>query len=103
MNLLWPSSTNPVLEPGLVPTSKDYMCCCCNPKQLYKGIRIDVFITKVNTIEDQYVCDSYSLPAIVGLRLLYGAKWKNYSTLFRIYYYVTLCLSMLRIYSRVLF
>jgi hypothetical protein len=26
-----PSSTNPVLLPGLViTTSKDYMCCCCN-------------------------------------------------------------------------
>jgi hypothetical protein len=36
-----PSSTNPVLEPGLViTTSKDYMyMLLLQPQQLYKGIR----------------------------------------------------------------
>jgi hypothetical protein len=31
------------------------------PNNCTKEYAIDVFITKVNTIEDQYACDSYSL------------------------------------------
>jgi hypothetical protein len=56
-----------------------------------------MYITKVNTIEDQYACDSYSLPAIVGQGDYYTASGgqmvrdKIISTLFYIYY-VTLCL-----------
>jgi hypothetical protein len=61
MNLLVVSSTNPVLEPGLViTTSKDYMyAAAATPNNCTKEYAIDVFITKVNTIEDQYACDSY--------------------------------------------
>jgi hypothetical protein len=71
-----PSSTNPVLEPGLViTTSKDYMFMpAATPNNCTKEYAIDVFITKVNTIEDQYACDSYSLPAIVGQGDYYTAS-----------------------------
>jgi hypothetical protein len=44
------------------------------PNNCTKEYAIDVFITKVNTIEDQYACDSYSLPAIVGQGDYYTAS-----------------------------
>jgi hypothetical protein len=50
------------------------ICCCCNPNNCTKEYAIDVFITKVNTIEDQYACDSYNLPAIVGQGDYYTAS-----------------------------
>jgi gliding motility-associated-like protein len=64
-----PSLTNPVLEPGLVITTSKRLyvyAAAAAPNNCTKEYAIDVFITKVNTIEDQYACDSYNLLAIVG-------------------------------------
>ncbi|MEZ7503788.1 choice-of-anchor L domain-containing protein [Flavobacterium sp. Arc2] len=64
-----PSSTNPILPPGSVITTskKIYAYAAATaPNNCTKEYAIDIFITKVNLIDDQYACDSYILPAIVG-------------------------------------
>ena len=65
-----PSPTNPVLPPGYVlATSKIiYVYAAATPPNTcISEYSISVLITLVNDIQDQYACNTYTLPAIVGL------------------------------------
>lgn len=72
-----PSSINPALLPGsLITESKTiYVYAAATaPNTCLREYSIDVFVTKVNPIEDQFSCDSYNLPPIIGLGDYYTAS-----------------------------
>ena len=65
-----PSPTNPVLPPGYILTSSKTIyvyAAATAPNTCIAEYSILVLITLVNDISDQYACNTYSLPAIVGL------------------------------------
>jgi gliding motility-associated-like protein len=65
-----PSPTNPVLAAGHVLTSSKTIyvyAAAAAPNTCISEYRISVLITLVNKIPDQYACNSYTLPAIIGL------------------------------------
>jgi gliding motility-associated-like protein len=71
-----PSPTNPILPAGnIITTSKTiYVFAAAQaPNTCTREYSIDIFITTVNPIADQYNCDSYDLPPIVGLGDYYTA------------------------------
>lgn len=64
-----PSPTNPILTPGYVITKskKIYVYAAAPaPNNCISEYAIDVHMTRVNPIENQFACDSYNLPSIVG-------------------------------------
>ena len=65
-----PSATNPVLPPGYILTSSKTIyvyAAAPAPNTCVSEYSISVSITFVNDIPDQYACNTYTLPAIVGL------------------------------------
>lgn len=65
-----PSPTNPILPPGyVISTSKTIYvyALAAVPNTCFSEYSISVLVTMVNPIQDQYGCNSYTLPAIVGL------------------------------------
>jgi gliding motility-associated-like protein len=65
-----PSPTNPVLPPGYILTSSKTIyiyAAAAAPNTCISEYSISVLITLVNDIQDQYACNTYSLPSIVGL------------------------------------
>jgi gliding motility-associated-like protein len=72
-----PSATNPILAAGTVITESKQIyvyAAAAAPNTCIREYSIDVFITKVNPIEDQYSCDTYNLLPIVGLGDYYTAS-----------------------------
>jgi gliding motility-associated-like protein len=71
-----PSPTNPVLPPGTVLTTSKTIyvyAAAIAPNTCVSEYSIDVLVTFVNDIEDQYACNSYNLPTIVGMGSYYTA------------------------------
>jgi gliding motility-associated-like protein len=71
-----PSPTNPVLPPGTVLTTSKTIyvyAAAAAPNTCVSEYSIDVIVTFVNDIDDQYACNSYNLPAIVGMGSYYTA------------------------------
>ena len=71
-----PSPTNPILPPGTVLTSSKTIyvyAAATAPNTCVSEYSIDVLVTFVNDIEDQYACNSYNLPAIAGMGSYYTA------------------------------
>ncbi|MBP2282957.1 gliding motility-associated-like protein [Flavobacterium sp. CG_23.5] len=65
-----PSPTNPILPPGtIISNSKTIYvyALAAAPNTCFSEYSISVLVTLVNPIPDQYACNSYSLPTIVGL------------------------------------
>jgi gliding motility-associated-like protein len=65
-----PSATNPVLPPGYILTSSKIIyvyAAAPAPNTCVSEYSISVLITLVNDIQDQYACNTYTLPAIIGL------------------------------------
>lgn len=65
-----PSATNPILPAGslITESKKIYVyAAAAAPNTCVREYSIDIYVTKVNPIEDQYNCDSYNLAPIVGL------------------------------------
>jgi gliding motility-associated-like protein len=78
-----PSPTNPVLPAGFEITESKYIyvyAAAEAPNTCVSEYGIDIFITKVNPIEDQYSCDSYNLPPIIGLGDYYTASGGPYGS-----------------------
>jgi gliding motility-associated-like protein len=64
-----PSPTNPVLPAGYAITSSKTIfvyAAAVAPNTCISEYSISVLVTMVNPIEDQYACDSFTLPAIIG-------------------------------------
>ncbi|WP_074724388.1 T9SS type B sorting domain-containing protein [Flavobacterium frigoris] len=71
-----PTPANPVLPPGYELTSSKTIYVYAEaiaPNTCISEYSIFVLVTMVNEIEDQYACDSYALPAIIGLGDYYTA------------------------------
>ena len=71
-----PSSTNPVLPAGTVLTTSKIIyvyLAATAPNTCVSEYSIDVLVTFVNDKEDQYACNSFNLPAIVGMGSYYTA------------------------------
>ena len=65
-----PSATNPVLPPGYILTSSKIIyvyAAAPAPNTCVSEYSISVLITLVNDIQDQYACNTYTLPAIISL------------------------------------
>ncbi|WP_369753226.1 choice-of-anchor L domain-containing protein [Flavobacterium sp. WC2409] len=65
-----PSPTNPILPPGYILSSSKTIyvyAAATAPNTCTAEYSISVLITLVNKIGDQYACNNYILPAIVGL------------------------------------
>jgi gliding motility-associated-like protein len=65
-----PSPTNPILPPGyILATSKTIYvyAAAAAPNTCISEYSISVLVTLVNDIQDQYACNTYTLPAIIGL------------------------------------
>jgi hypothetical protein len=76
------------------------------PNNCTKEYAIDVFITKVNTIEDQYACDSYSsqqLGKVIIIRRLEAKWWRDKIISTLLYLPLRHFMSMLRIIAEFLF
>ncbi|SEG47101.1 T9SS type B sorting domain-containing protein [Flavobacterium urumqiense] len=71
-----PSPTNPVLPAGTVLTTSKIIyvyVAATAPNTCVSEYSIDVLVTFVNDKEDQYACNSFNLPAIVGMGSYYTA------------------------------
>ncbi|SFF17345.1 T9SS type B sorting domain-containing protein [Flavobacterium xueshanense] len=71
-----PSSTNPVLPAGTVLTTSKIIyvyLAATAPNTCVSEYSIDVLVTFVNDKEDQYACNSFNLPAILGMGSYYTA------------------------------
>ncbi|TDE01228.1 T9SS type B sorting domain-containing protein [Flavobacterium sandaracinum] len=71
-----PSPINPVLPPGTVLTTSKTIyvyAAAAAPNTCVSEYSIDVLVTFVNDIQDKYSCNSYDLPAIVGMGSYYTA------------------------------
>lgn len=71
-----PSPTNPVLPAGTVLTTSKIIyvyVAATTPNTCVSEYSIDVLVTFVNDIEDQYACNSFKLPAIEGMGSYYTA------------------------------
>lgn len=71
-----PSPTNPVLPAGTVLTTSKIIyvyLAATAPNTCVSEYSIDVLVTFVNDKEDQYACNSFNLPAIVGMGSYYTA------------------------------
>lgn len=71
-----PSPTNPVLPAGTVLTTSKIIyvyVAATAPNTCLSEYSIDVLVTFVNDKEDQYSCNSFNLPAIVGMGSYYTA------------------------------
>ncbi|MFV8368082.1 choice-of-anchor L domain-containing protein [Flavobacterium sp. LB2R40] len=71
-----PSSTNPILPAGTVLTTSKTIyvyAAAVAPNSCISEYSITVLVTFVNDIEDQYACNSFNLPAIVGMGSYYTA------------------------------
>jgi gliding motility-associated-like protein len=71
-----PSSTNPVLPAGTVIDSSRTIyvyASASSPNTCVSEYSIAILVTFVNEIDDQYACNSYNLPPIVGMGSYYTA------------------------------
>lgn len=71
-----PSPANPVLPAGTILTTSKTIyvyAAAAAPNTCVSEYSINVLVTFVNDIEDQYGCDSFNLPAIVGTGSYYTA------------------------------
>lgn len=78
-----PTPTNPILPPGypLTLSKTIYVYGIAEaPNTCFSEYSISVLVTMVNEIEDKYACDTYSLPAIVGLGDYYTATGGPHGT-----------------------
>ncbi|MFE3846765.1 choice-of-anchor L domain-containing protein [Flavobacterium sp. LB3P45] len=78
-----PSPTNPVLPPGTILTTSKTIYVyapATATNSCVSEYSIDVFVTFVNEIQDQYACNSFNLPAIVGMGSYYTAPAGPYGT-----------------------
>jgi hypothetical protein len=76
MNSGGPTATNLALPPGYKVTSSKIIyvhAAASSPNTCDSEYSISVIVTMVNAIEDQYACNLYELPAIVGLGDYYTA------------------------------
>ncbi|WP_158614901.1 T9SS type B sorting domain-containing protein [Flavobacterium sp. RSP15] len=78
-----PSPTNPVLPPGTVLTTSKTIYVyapAIATNSCVSEYSIDVLVTFVNDIADQYACNSFNLPTIVGIGSYYTASNGPYGT-----------------------
>ena len=71
-----PSATNPILPAGTaITTSKTIYvyAAATSPNTCVSEYSIDITITFVNDIADQFACDRFNLPAIIGMGSYYTA------------------------------
>ncbi|CAM4018167.1 T9SS type B sorting domain-containing protein [Flavobacterium weaverense] len=78
-----PSATNPILSPGTVITSSKTVyvyAAATAPNTCVSEYSIDILVTFVNDIPDQSSCESFDLPAIVGMGDYYTATGGPYGS-----------------------
>ena len=71
-----PSATNPILPAGTVLTTSKTIyvyAAAVAPNTCISEYSIDVLVTFVNDIPDQFACDSFNLPTVVGMGSYYTA------------------------------